>query len=608
MVRDMKRCYTLDVFENRTAMRVRIANRLDRMLGKIIVPIHETSCRGVNQSSIWGCMAAGIWARESSKKPYWPALVLGILAPECQRESWHMELTSRNEGRLPEKLLGELQAGKRKAEQSIKRDTRLGPQQHSYFLVEFMGTHEFIWVKEGDIIESFDPDDDPNAASAAGSVTKKKRSTRNIADSKTFLAAIEEGRWALEEFELQLSDACGDQGEEEDADDEQEMNYSYAVLGQSDDEAEEEDDAIDEDRRMTPSDLEEANELLASHGLIDYTIEGRKNARKRSLARKKEKVLAEKALAKKEKNDQLKKAKDKKSRARHESAERKKADKQKKDEKKELEKRRKKRQRARKEDGAPTSKGNNNSNKKRRIDDSHPLGKLGDKRGRATAIVDGYLTRILKTEEMKNLSIAGVLNIPSSLVDSTGLLGMALAFRAAAGEIPMPDDATSQFKPWEHIDADAPNSSAERTKRLEKQLDLLQKKLEETKSSTVRRKEMALVAKEQKLKLEAGIIAEEVVAKKEIMGRVLKKKPVVKAEAKSETGEGVVLEGTVVEGDANDCAKVAVVEVVADNPDEEIVEVVAAEDEEKEPEEVEVMADAEEAEDSMEVEAVVEAE
>jgi hypothetical protein len=92
-----------------------------------------------------------------------------------------------------------------------------------------MGTHEFIWVKEGDIIETFDPDEDPNTVSAVGNVTKKKRSSRSIADSKTFLAAIEEGRWALEEFELQLSDACGDQTDEEDPDEEQEMNYSYAL-------------------------------------------------------------------------------------------------------------------------------------------------------------------------------------------------------------------------------------------------------------------------------------------------------------------------------------------------------------------------------------------
>ena len=84
------------------------------------------------------------------------------------------------------------------------------------------------------------------------------------------MAAIEEGRWALEEFELQLNDACGDHADEEDADDEQEMNYSYAVLIQSDDEADEEEDEHKRDNQeKTASDIEEANEMLASDGLID---------------------------------------------------------------------------------------------------------------------------------------------------------------------------------------------------------------------------------------------------------------------------------------------------------------------------------------------------
>lgn len=30
------------------------------------------------------------------------------------------------------------------------------------FLVEFLGTHEFIWVRESDIIEEFDVNEDPN--------------------------------------------------------------------------------------------------------------------------------------------------------------------------------------------------------------------------------------------------------------------------------------------------------------------------------------------------------------------------------------------------------------------------------------------------------------
>lgn len=76
--RDLKKCYTEDVFEHEILKKMKITQRLERILGKTLVPIQEVSGRGVNQSSIWGCMAAAIWARENKKKPYWPAIVLGM--------------------------------------------------------------------------------------------------------------------------------------------------------------------------------------------------------------------------------------------------------------------------------------------------------------------------------------------------------------------------------------------------------------------------------------------------------------------------------------------------------------------------------------------------
>ena len=78
LYRDLKKCYTNDVFEHEILKKMKISQRLDRILGKALAPIHGVGCRGVNQSSIWGCMAAAIWARESKKKPYWPAIVLGM--------------------------------------------------------------------------------------------------------------------------------------------------------------------------------------------------------------------------------------------------------------------------------------------------------------------------------------------------------------------------------------------------------------------------------------------------------------------------------------------------------------------------------------------------
>lgn len=53
---DLKACYLTDVFENNSALKFRVRNRLNRFVGKILVPINEANCRGVTQSSIWGCM------------------------------------------------------------------------------------------------------------------------------------------------------------------------------------------------------------------------------------------------------------------------------------------------------------------------------------------------------------------------------------------------------------------------------------------------------------------------------------------------------------------------------------------------------------------------
>jgi len=79
-------------------------------------------------------MAAAIWARESSRKPYWPALVLGILAPEDQKEDWHTTLTERNEGRFPEKLRIGLSAGKKKAALALEKSKGKKEEQMSHFL------------------------------------------------------------------------------------------------------------------------------------------------------------------------------------------------------------------------------------------------------------------------------------------------------------------------------------------------------------------------------------------------------------------------------------------------------------------------------------------
>lgn len=556
--RDVKRCYNVDLFDDLPAVKRTVGNRLDRLMGKLLVPIYETSCRGVNQSSIWGCMAAAIWARESSKKPYWPALVLGIMAPDDQKEDWHMALTERNEMRLPEKLRSELQTGKRKSEQALKRQNSGGAEQMSFFLVEFMGTHEFIWVKESDIIETFDPDDDPNLHIAATTASKKKRSSRSVTDSKTFASALEEGRWALEEFELQLRDTCGDLAEEEE-DDGQDLNYSYGVLCQSDEEAESTQD--DQPREaMTMSDVEEANELLATDGLLDYSTEGRKNARKRALARKKQKADAEK----KEKNEQAKKAKieqsKKKSKAKNESREAKRQEKHKdKDDTKEreLEKKRKKRARERdREDSRKKLRRTSTPDLKTLI-----MASLSEKKGRASAIVKAYITRLLKKEDIKNLCLGGVMNIPASIVDSSGILGMALAFRAAAGEIPMPEsaEAYSKFEPWDEIDTESPTSATERIKGLKAQLGLLEDRMKSVKATTQKRIDLRIEALKKVETAEKDTFELETKARQVIMGRASSKKKTAKAEPAKDNNDVVAAEPDRVEGVGVEVAEEAVV-------------------------------------------------
>jgi len=120
------------------------------------------------------------------------------LAPDNQKEGWHHTLTVRNEKRLSSKLRDDLKAAKLKVEIELK----FGSSDLSYFLVELMGTHEFMWVKESDIIEAFDAE-----ALDVNSPTLSY-------DIKQMSIAMKEGISALEEFEYQLNNCCGDEKDE----------------------------------------------------------------------------------------------------------------------------------------------------------------------------------------------------------------------------------------------------------------------------------------------------------------------------------------------------------------------------------------------------------
>jgi len=500
--RDVRQCYE-ECLKDSPDLHAKIANRLDRFIGKIIVPIHEATCRGVSQSSIWGCMAAVVWARESSKKPFWPALVLGILAPPDQKEDWHSALTERNERRLPEKLRSQLLSGKRKSEHAIKRQTQGHGDPQSFFLVEFMGTHEFIWVKESDIVENFDPSEDPNEQQAT-SASKKKKSTRNAIDkvlgSKTYSSAIEEGKWAMEEFDLQFEDLSKDDPAEDDEG--EDMNYSYALLSQSDDEA----DDVESD---VETDVEENNELLATDGLINFATFGRKKAKKKAQDLKKQKVDSERKQKAKQRADEMNKVKDLKK------------------QEKDLEKRRKKRTKEREK----ALKANESKMKKRRLSDAEDLKKspsgrrqlIAGKQERATAIVNGYLKRTMEKGEYTTLCLGasigeGVLTIPGSMIDSAGIVGLALGFRAAAGELPMPSesgDQVSNVKPWEVIEKKIAKKkkSKDREVLLAKQIELLEREIARVKSNTAKRLELVEEAKIQRNEMLGKIEVEDASAR-----------------------------------------------------------------------------------------------
>lgn len=475
-------------------------------------------------------MAAAVWARESSKKPFWPALVLGIIAPEDQKEDWHKFLTERNEARLPEKLKSQLLTGKRKAEQAVKRQRQGQADPQSFFLVEFLGSHEFIWVREADIVENFNPADDPNKKEN-GHRSKKisRKSLANILGSKTYANAIEEAQWALEEFELQLQDIGGAVDMRDEEDEHEEEGYSYSVLSQSDDDA---DDDDDDDPITEDLDMDECNELLATNGLLDFSVAGRK---RRAQILKQQKVNAEKkqknVKAKKARADKAKKAKDEKQK-----------EKEKRQEKRDLEKKRRKRMREREK----ALKGVQHQKKKRKLSDPAPGRRhlIVSKRERAEAIVFGYVSRAAKSGVYKPLGLQGDQRlILSALIDSTNLSGMALAFRASAGLIPMPKQDTGAsgkfvLMPWDKIRLKGKKTSEERSECLLKQIELLEKEIKLRKASKMRRERRLKGVLEEVAKVDMSTFEDDKLSRENPLKKSKKPHPLAGKKRKRTTGDG----------------------------------------------------------------------
>jgi hypothetical protein len=159
------------------------------------------------------------------------------LAPKDHRQEWHLLLTERNEARLPQKQRTQLINAKDKCERAQKRNVDL-----SYSLVEFLGTHEFGWVREADVVQNFDALEDPNERAIKNSKRGFSRSAiTNLTSSKMYAEGLEECEWAVKEFEHVLQEAFDFDEVEDDTGDDDGIGafMSYSVMNLSDDEADE---------------------------------------------------------------------------------------------------------------------------------------------------------------------------------------------------------------------------------------------------------------------------------------------------------------------------------------------------------------------------------
>jgi hypothetical protein len=223
--------------------------------------------------------------------------------------------------------------------------------------------------------------------------------------------------------------------------------------------------------------------------------------------------------AKKVKADRAKKVKDSKLK-----------EKEKKQEQRDLEKKRRKRMREREK----ALKGVQHQKKKMKLSDPAPGRRhlIVSKRERAEAIVDGYISRTAKKGDYKSLSLGGGEEkwIPSAVIDSTNLSGMALAFRAAAGLVPIPNPLTNGpgkkiIKPWDTISVKGKKSSDERCEILSKQIKMLEKEIEIVKVQKAKRTKLLEEAKQEADRASERISKNELLARENPLKKSKKPHP-----------------------------------------------------------------------------------
>ena len=241
-------CYAYDSFKHHSALGYSLHSRLERLLWKLIAPLYEISCRGSSQSSIWGNVEAVLWARKKSHplEPFWPCLCLGVLTSPSQKLR-NEALIDRNKIVLCSKVRSELFYAQRQIEKSLECET--------FYLVECLKNHTFSWVSEKDTT-LFDGRYDPNKRSCGRMV--------NVLTAPEYIGALQKG---VEVFCDELHKAhllhtfTGDIADEKSFDE-------LATATRN----------VDPKRGRTKSQeissiswVEEANCLLASEGLLDYS-------------------------------------------------------------------------------------------------------------------------------------------------------------------------------------------------------------------------------------------------------------------------------------------------------------------------------------------------
>ena len=280
---------------------------------------------------------------------------------------------------------------------------------------------------------------------------------------------------------MQLRDPCGDlYSGENDGDEDMPSDTSFKLLCQS---QPDEDDDI-----STGEDNAELNhmkqELIANNGLINFSREGRSQAKTKSTE------------IKESRKQQTPSSSSKKSHKKKvaatvidEEKERRKIQKQIEMERKHAEKELKAATTTSAKKKKATSQKKKTPEKKKAPSSANNVKKISDKRYRAEMVIQGYLSKIAKENDSKDLSLSVFMTNP----DSFGLLGMALAFRAAANDIEWndPSDPLNLKKPWEKLELQTyPANAKERCALLKKQIELVENELDDLSKAQEKRRQL----------------------------------------------------------------------------------------------------------------------